>query len=324
MIDLYPWHVSLWQMLSARLNTASFPHALLFTGLPGVGQMDFCRQLTATLLCNKRQANAKACGQCRSCMLLASGNHPDFRLVSPAEEGKAITVDQIREAVHYANLTPQYGAYKVILVSPADKMNSQAANCFLKTLEEPATQTLIILLCENPIRLLATIRSRCQSFLFKTPPESEALAWLKARTEAADDQLRSALKFASGAPLLALELLEKNRLALWQDSLTILQSLQNGADPVKTAAAWISDARERLWWLQSAVTELIRCKLLPGSGQGVKFQQQLHQIANPLDLKALYTFCDQLVEARSAIDKQANVQLLMEKIFIQWSELRRY
>src|SRR3569832_645282 len=175
---LLPWQKEQWEKLSARRRSGRLPHALLLTGPAGMGKVAFVEAWLRSLLCEQVEATGLACGLCRGCQLLAAGSHFVFRWVSPPEEGKVIGVDQVRELFQYLALTPLYGAYKIATIHPADKLNINAANSLLKTLEEPPPHSLIVLVTAQPSRLPVTVISRCQRIHFPVPSTEPALAWL--------------------------------------------------------------------------------------------------------------------------------------------------
>src|SRR3569832_2564259 len=163
---LLPWHEETWARLLAARRAGRLPHALLLTGPQGMGKQRFAENWMAGLLCEAPDAEGCACGVCRRCQLLAAGNHPDYRQLTPPEEGKVIGVDQVRELIQYIALTPQYGANKIATIHTADKLNINAANTLLKTLEEPPPLSLFVLVTAQPSRLPVTVISRCQRIHF--------------------------------------------------------------------------------------------------------------------------------------------------------------
>ena len=178
MNTLLPWQQEQWRNVMERLRAASLPHAILLAGPGGLGKNRFAALLAQTLLCETGAATGRACGHCRSCLLYAADSHPDRRIVAPLEAGKAIVVDQVREAGRYLTQTSQYGGYKTLIITPADQMNVNAANSLLKTLEEPAAWSLILLVSDRPGRLPATVLSRCQRLNFTAPESRQAQQWL--------------------------------------------------------------------------------------------------------------------------------------------------
>jgi DNA polymerase-3 subunit delta' len=131
----------------------------VFVGPTGVGRRTLMNAFAATLLC--KSAGVEACGSCESCVLLAAGNHPDY--VELVMEGSTVSVDEMREFCHQIEFSPMISARRVCVINDADAMTVQAANCFLKTLEEPPPSVVLLLRAESTDRLLKTIVSRCQA-----------------------------------------------------------------------------------------------------------------------------------------------------------------
>jgi DNA polymerase-3 subunit delta' len=150
----------------AMMNDA-LAHAYLFSGEPGIGKRMTAVALAAALNCQAPR-EGDACGVCPSCRKVASGNHPDVHLMAP--EVDEIKIDQVRESQATLSLRPFEGRRKVLIVDRAEAMNDASANAFLKTLEEPPGETLIVLVTAMPQSLLATIRSRCQALTFQPLP----------------------------------------------------------------------------------------------------------------------------------------------------------
>jgi DNA polymerase III subunit delta' len=151
------------------------PSSYLFAGESGIGKKLAAVNLAKVINClnasNRDTEGIDACDECPSCRKIDSGIHPDFLLISP--EGGLIRIEEIRAIDDLLSLKAFEAIYKVVVVDDADMMNQSAANAFLKTLEEPPGNSLIILISSNPDRLPDTIRSRCSRINF-TPLASEA------------------------------------------------------------------------------------------------------------------------------------------------------
>lgn len=257
-----PWHQDLWRQLQQRRAAGRLPHALLLAGPAGLGKGLFARRLARALLCDHPAADGEACGQCRSCRLFRAGSHPDYSVVQPAEDGKIIRVDQIRELCAFLGYTAQYGGYKIALLEPADQMNVNAANSLLKTLEEPPGNSLLLLVTAQPARLPATVRSRCQKVRFDLPAATMAIPWLAARI-AGEAEPAALLDIAGGAPLVALTQADgecwRRRRELFE---CYAQALAGRMDPIRAAERWTQgDLTENLRWLIDWHTDLIRLKM---------------------------------------------------------------
>lgn len=317
-----PWQEEQWQRLQQARRQGRLPHALLFSGPRGVGKELFALALAQSMLCHDSDAEGRPCGVCRHCHLLHSGSHPDFQWVRPDAESKSgeIKIETIRTLASGAVMTAQSGGHKVVVIQPAHRMNSSAANSLLKTLEEPTKDTLIILLTDQPARLLPTIRSRCQQVLFQVPPQKASLAWLEGKLSNSDGATLLAL--ASGAPLLALELDDSELLAARERMLKQFLALGSSqGDPVALAGNWNGfDGRLLLEWLSGWVIDLLRLKTAaqPPHLFNQDQAQALHKLADKLHSEALHRFLGLVYEARGLIDSNLNPQLVLEKLLIEW------
>ena len=184
------------------------PHALMLTASPGLGLQQFAKQVCASLLCITPLANAHACEKCRSCVARHAASHPDYCAIHPEDGKVSIGIDLIRWAAERLAKTPQAGGFQVALIEPAHAMTVAAANALLKTLEEPARDTVLILVSEQPGKLLPTVLSRCQRLHLLRPSKAEAQAWLAASGVAKNANSELALAISDGAPILAAQLLE--------------------------------------------------------------------------------------------------------------------
>ena len=121
------WYGSHWSELQPLIEQEQLPHALLLAGPRYIGKEHFALALARRLLCH-RPADGLNCGECHACALSASGGHGDMRWLAPEDKSRVIKIDQVRDVVAFANKTSGFGARKVIVLSPADSMNSNAAN----------------------------------------------------------------------------------------------------------------------------------------------------------------------------------------------------
>lgn len=240
-----PWQQRAYMQAIAALDAGRLTHALLICGPEGLGKRALAQALAQRLLC-RDPVDGHACGQCKSCHLMAAGTHPDRyeETLEPNEKGdprSEIAVSQIRRLGERLTLTPQIGQVQVALVHPAELMNRSAFNALLKTLEEPPPGRYLILVSDQPYRLPATIRSRCQRLDVRLPAREDAYAWLKA-AGAKPASIDEALDAAQGNPGLAKAYLDDDALALRRTVADDLVALANGRRTALVAAqAWMAD-----------------------------------------------------------------------------------
>jgi len=152
------------EQLHRSLQRGRLAHAYLFTGPRGSGKEAMARTLAKALNCTEKDHDS--CDHCDSCRRIDEGAHPDVYWVRPESKGRRIQVEQMREFMKAVNLRSSMGGVKVGIIVDADCLGEEAANAFLKTLEEPPAQTVIVLLTADPQRLLPTILSRCLRISF--------------------------------------------------------------------------------------------------------------------------------------------------------------
>jgi DNA polymerase III subunit delta' len=160
------------QLLQRSLARGRVAHAYLLAG-EAEGELEaVARTLAKTLNCRQPERRGAtgtpvdSCDRCPSCVRIQAGNHPDVQWVRPESKSRVITIDQVRDLMQTVHLKATDAEYKVAVIVDADRLNIQAANAFLKTLEEPPDKSILILLSTDPQRLLETVRSRCLRLSF--------------------------------------------------------------------------------------------------------------------------------------------------------------
>ena len=187
---MQPWLHASQQQISQQIRNNKLPHALVLSGVQGAGYEELSLWLINVLLCqqchvNSNQAEAHhrdqrhvlepvlaPCGHCKTCKLFTGGNYPDHLTLST--DKATIGVDEVRNLSHFFEKTAHIGHAKTALVTQADRMTISAANALLKTLEEPTSNSFIILTTDRADTLLPTIISRCQQIEIR-PPVGKAL-----------------------------------------------------------------------------------------------------------------------------------------------------
>ncbi len=315
--DSLPWLNSAQQRLRAAFAAQRLPHSLLLLSAPGLGAEQLANWITALALCES--TGRRPCGVCASCQLLRSDSHPDSHVVRVEEDAQQIKVDQVRGLIESLALKSYRGGYKVGVIEGAELLNANGANAFLKTLEEPTANTVLVLIARPTHRLPATIASRCLRLSLAPPPSAAAIAWLEAHAGASVPRSwEAALALAGGAPLLALELDAAGVAVLDAEMQGSLRQLAAGSvDVTLLAERWMqSDAGLRLAWLENWITRRVHESIGGGTS---------HQSAEPVRLpaallkpkiRALFELLDAARELRRLASTGMNQQLALEALLL--------
>jgi DNA polymerase-3 subunit delta' len=324
---IVPWLENDWRTLLGRVASGRVPHALLVAGPAGLGKRAFVDALAASLCCEAREPSGGACGRCRACRLLASGTHPDrvavtFELRDDGTPRTEIVIEQIRALGERLAKTSQFGGLKVATIDPADALNVAAANALLKTLEEPAGDTVLVLVSDQPMRLPATIRSRCQRVDARFPGRDAALAWLAGQGVARGDA-EYALALAAGNPGVAAALAAPERRKLLDDVARDLTDLRaRRARPADVAAVWLREQPEERLLLAAELTRLLAWaangagRLPPGLGAHVG-------LTRPVEMHKLAAWWDRANRVRLQLKTPLRAELLLFEVLRDWRDLAR-
>ncbi len=312
-----PWLDDAVQRFEGRLARGQTPQALLIHGPVGIGRRHFALTLAARLLGSDwRPSIDEPAGQ------LGGVPHPDYWGVGVDDDSRVIKVDQIRDLNRTLGLTSHRGGWKVGLIWPADALNHNAANTLLKTLEEPASGTTLLLVADAPGRLPATVVSRCERIRLSPPTRTAALAWLleRHRERAACER---ALLFACGAPLMARDLLAGGEDAGVGELLAELgeelqQLIDRTVPPTTLARAWARrDASVCLRWLYLQTAELLR-RQARAPNDHVEARWPLKIPDAPVNMAACSAYLDQIVEAQRHKDRSLNMEVIFADLLMWW------
>lgn len=317
-----PWQREEWARLRMPIVRGELHHALLLSGPAGIGKRLLGELLGQSLLCRATDDGA-ACGHCRDCRLFEAGSHPDLLRVFPEEPGRQIRIEQIRAGLaEFVMRTASVAQAKVAIIDPADAMNMSTANSLLKSLEEPAPRTYIVLLSDAPARLLPTVRSRCLQLDLRPPSLERATLWL--REACGVEDAADLLGVAAGMPLLALRLHENNSLPGFDRMLDVMRrAAQPRAWIADLAAGWSDlELLELLDWIFLFLVDLSRV-LACGDAARARIPRAAATHAELLPVlggSQVAHALRRVVEARRDATSTANPnpQLLLEALLFDW------
>jgi DNA polymerase III delta' subunit len=263
----------------AAANT--LPHAWLFTGAIDSIKLDTAKEFSKWLLCANRQQHA--CGVCKSCHLFTAQTHPDFCEITKQPDKSSILIDDVRVLADFIVGKPQFGSHKIVLLHPADAMQKQAANAILKNLEEPAGNTIFLLLAKHPQILLKTIVSRCQVLNFNVTNNEPA-------TRASD-----------------IAKMTTDLTALWvYKSVTVVQIVE------QWNKQW---PNEVLYWFELVLADLIKFKY---TRENTESTVAIAALDNVLTANRLWKILENLRQARYwyGTNHNPNLQLILEDLLL--------
>lgn len=287
-------HKKNWDFLTRSAVNGRLAHAYLLTGPDQIGKKTFALDFASWLLCSKKKIGA-ACGGCPACLAIQKNQHPDLFCVSPAREEHngvvktfEIGIAQVRELQRQLGFKPYCSDFKIAVIDEAEKMTREAANSFLKTLEEPSAQSLIFLITSAPQALLPTIVSRCQPIRFLPVAENEVIRGLKEFSKK-ETEIKKAARFAAGRPGRAIDLLRSaGALREYEDNEATFKKTLNSDlawrfELAKEMSQDVSAAREILnqWqiWLRDRLLEKSGCAQLAIQPQPAEIKQDQKYLA---------------------------------------------
>lgn len=314
---LSPWLQRAYARLAEAQAEGRLPHALLVCGAAGLGKRQLAELLMSRLLCQSATADDQACGGCRSCRLRLAGSHPDLMRIGLEENDKTgklrseIIIPQIRALSAKLALTPQFGGAQVVIIEPAEAMNNSAANALLKTLEEPHAGCLLLLVSDQPFRLPATIRSRCQRVELRLPSGSEALQWLQSQGITAA-KAQSALLAARGNPGQAVNLLTAGGLELQREVRADLEALKAGKlGAAEIARRWCDEQLDR------------RLRLAADHVRDVGMEILVAGLTPAANFPKLAAWFDQANRLRELIHTPVRTDLMLVGLLREWRRTGR-
>ncbi len=324
------------KILMNALRNGSVAHAYLFYGQESIGKKKLAIALAKSLNC-KQPDPLDACGECESCLKIERRVHPDFFFIEPAKSTPTsreavIKIETIRELQKKLAYLPYEGKTKVVVIDSADLLNHQASNSFLKTLEEPPSSTVLILISSNPHKLLPTLLSRCQGIQFHRLHSSDVRKIIQSKIAAAGESLtESELDFhaqrSQGSVNRALAENFAETEVLREQLLEVLEKVS--FDRMDIVFAFAKTWAKQTEQLQSVLNELSglirdlafhRAGCVPSNIQSDDLSVRMMEVAQTRSLQAWLGRFIAVRNTHAALSGNANAQLFLENMLIEFCE----
>jgi DNA polymerase-3 subunit delta' len=308
-------------ILKRALANKTLAHAYLFSGDAGIGKKMTARALAAAVNC-KNAGPDGGCSVCPSCRKVASGGHPDVHIV--ASDGDEIKIDQIRQLQTDLALKSFEGAKKILIVDSAERLNAASANAFLKTLEEPPGDALIVLITPMPQSLLPTIRSRCQEIRFLPLPRHTLAQSLMRQRGLAEGDAWFLAALAQGSMGRALEMDVDQEKAAREELMTLWSGLGHmSPGEVLAQAEALTKDRDRFERLLDTGIEWLRDVLVFRETGNEKLLVHGHgkdlnrQWGEQVPLQRMLADMELFTASRGMLDRRVSAQLVAENLLLK-------
>ncbi len=327
----------------AVADEARLSHAYLFAGPERVGKATAARRFAQAMNCEAAVEDdvERPCGECRTCRLIEEGKHADVEVVSvgglcdesehgdhSADNSRDIRICQVRRLGHVVSRAPYEGRYRVIVIDPADAMTKDAANAFLKTLEEPAASVVLVLVTSREAALAETVRSRCRRIEFAGVPRAEIESALVERWQAEPAVAARLARLAEGRLGWAVSAVtDDSVLAAREEAFDEIETLLAGGDeerfayaaalgrryPRESAAVQANLSHWSAWWREVLLAAGGQPELAAETERLDRLRSYAQQYGVAGALRALHAVED----ARRHLDEHASPTLALEVMLLE-------
>jgi DNA polymerase-3 subunit delta' len=307
-------------VLRRSLASGKLAHAYIFDGMEGCGKRKTALALAAIVFCK----SGEGCGDCPPCRKVAALQHPDLHIVEP--DGAFIKIDQVRELQKELSFKPFEANKKVCIMEAADRMNPAAANAFLKTLEEPPGDALLILLTTNIDGVLPTILSRCQQLTF-SPLPTEAIEEYLRKKGVSTEMAAIAASLSGGSMKKALLATEEDTLHRRGELLEQIITLSPGdIAPLFTLAEELGNDKDKAVEVLDLLTMFWRDALVIRCGGEKPVNSDalplLTEAIAGLDREKIIEKIELVLRTRQALQRNVNTRLALEVLFLGLADSR--
>jgi DNA polymerase III subunit delta' len=308
------------RLLQTFLHNATLPHALIFSGIAGIGKRTTAKAVAMALNCRQSTNRINSCGQCPTCRQIISSSHPDVIFIEP--QGNVLRIDQIRNLLSNLSMKPYVADHRVVIISDAQSMNKEAANALLKVLEEPPTNTTLILTVLQKSNLLPTIISRCRHISFHPLSSNEIISLLQDTKGIDGSFIETAAALSEGSLTKAKQLAAN----IWREQRNWLicaagldEPPQRGQRSVATALAFAAQLSQKkelitdlLEILKTWIRDLSIWPYRPESVINSDYNEVLDRLRAEMDDRYLLYLWQTVEKAQKDIASKANLRLTLD------------
>lgn len=316
----HEWAVNL---LKQHVANGQARHAYLFTGPQGVGRRTLAVRLAQALNCMQPPSPGDFCDACRACTQILAMQHADLFILQAEHRGAVLKVEQVRELQRSLSYAPYEANYRIALMLHFEEANQSAANALLKTLEEPASQVVLILTAENAEILLPTIVSRCEVLRLRPLPATQVAQGLREIWQVPADQATLLASISAGRLGYALYLYQNTGKSTQRtDGINELIRLLDADRPsrFRFAEAMSRDkeaARDLLFtWLSFWRDMLLQTACVDRPVVNLDYQEQVRALAQHYGVDEAYRACLALGRTIELLDKNINSRLALEVLML--------
>jgi DNA polymerase-3 subunit delta' len=319
-------------LLTTLLRKGDIPHALVFTGIDGIGKQTAAKAMAMACNCadpvpfsgsdapEATTARINACGRCRSCRRILSDNHPDILYLRPS--GNMIRIALIRDLIGKLALKPYAMGKRVVIIAESHTMNPEAGNALLKVLEEPPDNTLLILTARQTSDLLPTIVSRCQQIRFAPLKADLLIELLSANGALTAEDAAAAAALSGGSYSQALNMVSEGWILRRRWLVSEIRHLNDQSTTRLLALAEKLSARktslpDTLTWLMGWYRDLMVYPLQPDQIVNRDLHPQIREAAAGENPQSLVGKLASVQSALKALQANANPRLTMEDLVLQ-------
>ncbi|MCK5764040.1 MAG: DNA polymerase III subunit delta' [Clostridiales bacterium] len=290
--------------LTNHIDKKELSHAYIFYGNEGIGKFSLAKEFSKSLLCDELD---EYCGNCQSCHLFDGKTHPDFRII---DSEKSIKVQDILEMIDFIIKKPIVSKKKVVIINDSEKLTNEAQNKLLKTFEEPPSYGVIILIVNNPNKIIDTIKSRGYEIEFSVLGDNEVIEFLKHYSDDKELNYSQIAKFSQGSITKAISTLESDRFSQLIDLPNeIFNSIiKNDEYRLLKIVSQVSEIQEILEFMLTWIRDISILKKSRNYENifNANYFNELQRQSNYFDIEILLRFFDIIENTKKVISNHVN------------------